>query len=281
MRVITGYVLIDTDQGIGKINDILQIYRMDYNTEIYIGQIRLRKFQNGKTGAKIIYTEPGYKMQVGDFVKIKSKDIEDIPILDTYDMIYDNKKNNNYETKQTKENDLAYDIFIEDEGYTKQHINTKKKSDKHNQISAHLGIFTPSSSLVGTVGTSPNIGINYMLVGSTKHSLYVDLTIPIMKTKSQGVKSSLIILNLFDRIKVKNRLYYDLGIGLYNSSTKIGSKKIESGSNFGFLIGFSIDLFTSWGISFTPSIKIHSYNTKSDWKDFAVFDLNMFFTLFP
>ncbi|MBN2103547.1 tetratricopeptide repeat protein [bacterium] len=69
VKKIPGFVLIDTDLGIGKLNDKIKVYRQIGNTNIEIGIVELLRFQDGKSGARIIKEFENYHIELGDRVK--------------------------------------------------------------------------------------------------------------------------------------------------------------------------------------------------------------------
>jgi len=69
IKIVKNYVLIDTDQGIGELNQKIKVYRNIKNNEKQIGEIIILKFAQGKAACKILNYKKGYKLQVGDFVK--------------------------------------------------------------------------------------------------------------------------------------------------------------------------------------------------------------------
>lgn len=69
IKVTPHYVLIDTADGIGQLNETVLIKRNVDQKIIAIGTIKLVKFHNGKTVAKIIQELEPYHVEIGDFVK--------------------------------------------------------------------------------------------------------------------------------------------------------------------------------------------------------------------
>jgi len=65
----TNYVLIDTDIGIGNLNEVIMLQRSTERGVIDIGKVKLVRFKNGKAAAKIIKEFEQYRVEIGDFVK--------------------------------------------------------------------------------------------------------------------------------------------------------------------------------------------------------------------
>jgi hypothetical protein len=65
IKVIDNYVLIDTDQNIGRLNDEVKVYSEINGVVRNIGLISIVKFKNGMTAAKILKGN----IHVGNFVK--------------------------------------------------------------------------------------------------------------------------------------------------------------------------------------------------------------------
>ncbi|MBN2013277.1 hypothetical protein JW960_28360 [candidate division KSB1 bacterium] len=68
-KVVKGYVIIDTDHGIGKMNDFVQVRRQVGVRVVDVGIVKLVKMANGRTAAKII--KQIRPIRPGDFVYIE------------------------------------------------------------------------------------------------------------------------------------------------------------------------------------------------------------------
>ena len=69
IKVKRPYVLINTDNTIGKIDDEIFVFRG--SNKIKIGKIKLVKFSQGKCAGIIIYEKTGTKIQIDDYVEQK------------------------------------------------------------------------------------------------------------------------------------------------------------------------------------------------------------------
>ena len=70
INVVEPYVLIDTDKNIGNINDELVVQRVDESNNIKdIGIIKIIKFSQSKTAAKILHEFKGYNIEIGDYLQ--------------------------------------------------------------------------------------------------------------------------------------------------------------------------------------------------------------------
>lgn len=69
IKIIPNYILIDTDKNL-KINDVIKVFRYEHNNEILIGEIKIVKFDKGRSAAKILLEENNYNISIGDYIKI-------------------------------------------------------------------------------------------------------------------------------------------------------------------------------------------------------------------
>ena len=76
---INNLILINTDQGVGGIEDTLKVFRnQDF---IEIGLVKNILFRDGKTAARIISENDNYKIEIGDFVELISNSKDTLEIL--------------------------------------------------------------------------------------------------------------------------------------------------------------------------------------------------------
>lgn len=80
IRVVSKYVLIDSDSGMGRIDDVLDVRRWVEDAFVVIGKIRLLRFSGGKAAAKIIREIPPYRIMIGDVIMIADHELD----IDTY-----------------------------------------------------------------------------------------------------------------------------------------------------------------------------------------------------
>lgn len=78
VKMVQNYVLIDTDNNLGKLDDELQVYRYENNRKVEVGTVQIRKFSQGKTAAKILSAENGNSIRLGDLVEGSSDDLFDL-----------------------------------------------------------------------------------------------------------------------------------------------------------------------------------------------------------
>ncbi len=69
VKVIPGYVLIDTDRNIGAIGDVIRVYRSTADGQRSIGSVRIVRFKSGRTAAKIVKQGAGFTIKAGDFLE--------------------------------------------------------------------------------------------------------------------------------------------------------------------------------------------------------------------
>lgn len=81
-KIIQNYILIDTDQGLGKIGDSIQIIRQSEGKTVEIGTAQIVRFHDGKTAAEASLEDIS-RIQIGDRVQ-KNPDAPEelqIPVL--------------------------------------------------------------------------------------------------------------------------------------------------------------------------------------------------------
>lgn len=69
VKVIPGYVLIDTDQNIGKVGDVIRVYRATGDGQRNIGTVQIVRFKSGRAAAKIVKQGAGFTIKAGDFLE--------------------------------------------------------------------------------------------------------------------------------------------------------------------------------------------------------------------
>jgi hypothetical protein len=69
VKVVPGYVLIDSDQNIGEIGEVIKVYRTTSGGPQNVGTVELARFKNGRAAAKIVKQRPGLKIKAGDFLE--------------------------------------------------------------------------------------------------------------------------------------------------------------------------------------------------------------------
>lgn len=69
VKVIPGYVLIDTDQNVGKVGDVVRVYRATGDGQRNIGSVRIARFKSGRAAAKIVKQAAGFTIKAGDFLE--------------------------------------------------------------------------------------------------------------------------------------------------------------------------------------------------------------------
>lgn len=241
IKVIPKFVLIDTDQNIGKIGDVLTVYRETVSGPIQIGKVRVLKFSEGNTGAKIIRIEPGLSISVGDFVQ----------------------------------NEKVFESTVHYFASKKEKSETTS-SQSIDRIGIHLSRFIPGYTLNQILESSYSVGASLILVDMHPHHFFIDLTYPLLELKpamSDFASPSLWSLHLGDRIHVGKRICYDVGIGLYQSclpSADLTSKTMSSASDTGFFLGMALQLNRNSSMTLLPFIRCYLYQTDENWHIFAL-----------
>ena len=83
IKIFKNYVLIDTDNNLGNIDDNLKVYRYQNNRKLEVGTALIRKFKQGQTAARIITENSGYHIRVGDLIEAQSNDMDILDLLDS------------------------------------------------------------------------------------------------------------------------------------------------------------------------------------------------------
>jgi hypothetical protein len=71
-RLMKGFILVDTDSGLGSRGDTLLVERLTDTGLQTVGYARIVAFRNGMTAARIFEEPEGYYVRVGDAVRRKS-----------------------------------------------------------------------------------------------------------------------------------------------------------------------------------------------------------------
>lgn len=246
IRIVSGYVLIDTDTGIGKVDEIIAVYRLIDEKIMTIGQVRIVTFRQGLTAVKIINLEPGLDVAPGDYVKLKG---------------FDDSIDKSISATQDRNRDIPI-------------------------IGVHFGRFLPSSNLDNTFENSFSLGISLKLMHADRHAFFADITYPILRTdlsETNHTKSTLYSLNIVDHIRMGQMIHFDIGGGLYFSKGSItanGQSVEESKSCIGFFLGLSLDFISTSGWLFSPMVRVHMYKPYDEWNEFIVCGMNVRFSIF-
>ena len=245
IKVIPKFVLIDTDQNIGKLGDELNVYQDTDDGQIQVGRIKILKFSNGQTGARIVSIEPGLSISVGDRVQ---KD----EVLLPSDFLLDDK---------------------EEDVYNDQ---TDQVSAPPGRLAIGISRFVPAQDLDRILLPSFCINASFRIGQIASHYFFVDVDYPILNVRSSldSLSSpSLWSLHIRDHIRAINRIYYDIGVGLYNTKTPetdSSPESVSSSSKMGYLLGLSVDLQDLVSVPIIPFVQCHMYTIDSEWQLFVI-----------
>lgn len=249
-KVVDKYVLIDKDAGVGKLNEKVKVYRIVGNDVISVGQVQILKFQNGKAAAKILKLNRGFQIQKGDFISMnKSKP------------------------------PLAAQPYSGHSGSGEKSIKQVDMRSKTDRLGIHIGRFMPSSHFENIYVNSFSLGGYYKFVTLGNHSYFFEVDFPILKSPENEIsdeKTSLLLCHLVDHIQMGGRIHFDLGGGVtYKTMKNEQTGMTESGTYFGFFLGFSVDFFSQLSMTFSPMIRYHTYSEASRWNEFVIAGLNI------
>lgn len=76
IKMVSGYVLLDTDYGIGKKGKTIEVFRHSGGSEFSVGKVKILRLQKGLCAAKIIEEAAPYRIRLGDFVHAKAPKIK-------------------------------------------------------------------------------------------------------------------------------------------------------------------------------------------------------------
>ena len=80
IKIISDYVLIDADSKIGEINEIVRVHRKTKQGFVDVGRVKLFRFRDGKTAARIVREAERFQIQIGDVVFVREPELD----IDTY-----------------------------------------------------------------------------------------------------------------------------------------------------------------------------------------------------
>ena len=242
IKVIPGYVLINRDTGIGNLNEKIKVYRFQGDRMIPVGQVRIIRFHQGQTAAKIVSVEPGLKIVVGDFVSEKKHDDASIS------QIFTKQKNVN--------GGLHGGRFL-----------PSSNLENSFEDSYSLGAFF---KLVTLKNHSFFVEVSYPLL-KNKFAGTNDIESSMVLVHISDH------IRLGNRIHwdVGGGLYYS------KMSVNLNGQSIdESESYSGFFVGLSVDFTNPSRFTFSPAIRYHAYKTEINWNEFIISGINVYFSIF-
>jgi hypothetical protein len=255
-RIVKAYVLIDTDTGVGELNEKVNVYRLIDNDVVSVGQVEILKFQAGKAGAKISKLYRGFQIKIGDFVSTKKPD----PVM--LGGAYSGKS-----------------MTTQKQPMTQTQTGPATRRTQTDRLGIHVGRFLPGSHIENIYVNSFSLGAYFKLVDVWNHSFFVDINYPIFKQSTNvdnEQTTSLILAHLVDHIRVGGRIHFDLGGGAYYKSTKeIATGITGTGTYLGFFVGFSMDFFSQAGLTFSPMLRYHTYHEGIRWNEFVIGGVNV------
>lgn len=80
VKIVSDYVLVDADSEIGEINEIVRVHRRTEQGFVDVGRVKLFRFRDGKTAAKIVREAERFQIQIGDVVFVREPELD----IDTY-----------------------------------------------------------------------------------------------------------------------------------------------------------------------------------------------------
>ena len=255
IRVVKGYLLIDTDQGLGNSEDTIWISRIQGNRIVPIGRAKIIKFQAGKTAARMVSTISKRTPRINDIASIQQLTNTDVTVY-TPEKPIQAKRDPRLQIPRT------------------------------DRFGVHLGRLMPASHLEYRFENSLSLGGFVKLVRAGAHNVYLDLFYPVFKMRTPGAADadfSLLIVQLMDHVRMTGPIHYDFGAGLYQShlnSSLSGQTVSVNKSYFGFFVGFSLDFPAASNVTISPSIRVHTYKADAEWSEFVFGGLNIYLSLF-
>ena len=263
VRVVEGYILIDTDKGLGNPEAFIWISRIQGNRMISVGRARIIKFHGGRTAARVVSSVSGRKPRVNDIASVSQLTNVDV---------------GSYSSIPKMDPDTPPRRALVSE--TRSHI------PRTDRFGLHLGRLMPASHLEYRFENSLSLGGFVKLLRAGKHRIYLDLFYPLFRMRTPGAADadfSLLIIQLMDHVQMMGLIHYDFGAGLYQSrlhSSLSGRTVIVNKSYFGFFLGLSLDFPAASNVTLSPSIRVHTYQADSEWMEFVFGGLNVYFSIF-
>ncbi|HHS12297.1 MAG TPA: hypothetical protein ENN03_00850 [bacterium] len=262
-KVVPGYVLINTDIGLGETGKTLWVYRLSGENIYYIGRVKILRFQEGKTAAQIIHEAPLLNIQQGDRVlgeRIQSGKLSQPP-----------------SRMQETPRQPASEPVPETRGRTEPDFPTQP-SGPAPALGIRVARFMPRAGLSG-FEDSYLIGLSLRLLQAGRHGLRVEAAYPFLTLKTPGaldIQTTLITLHLVNHIRMGEQGHYDIGGGLYYFHARAvinGESITESDPFWGFFFGYSIDIPVVNGFAAAPYFRIHVYQQEiapgtKEWSGF-------------
>jgi ribosomal protein S28E/S33 len=72
IRILNGYVLFDSAEGMGKAGDEVEVQRKTGQNDILTGKVKLLLFKDGMSSGKIVEQDAAHPVRVGDVVRRKA-----------------------------------------------------------------------------------------------------------------------------------------------------------------------------------------------------------------
>ncbi len=243
IKVISGYVLIDRDAGLGQGGDRLTVYRYEDGRLNAVGTVEIVTFQKGKTAAKILSQKRGRTIAVDDYVSRKNLD----------------------------------GVLV-----TPPPSRSSPPRERAATIQARpvrggigLGRFVPGTRLDPFLISSFSISGFVRLGTWSRHTLQAEVACPILKMQAADalLKPSMFLLHLVDRIRIGDCIHWDVGAGVAIAKLDAGiagQTISESRSDFGLCVGFSADFPQRSGWTLIPFIRVHAFKSELYWSECAV-----------
>ena len=250
IRIIPGYVLIDIDEGLGEINDYLYVYRKTDQGVYYIGTVKILKFGINQTAARVIKLNSNQTIHLGDYVS-------------------------QFDPESVKDKLISPARRWREPGYI-------KKEPLLTNAGARVGMYAPATHMTGLYGRSPSIGIFAAFLRQNVHTLYADINYVYLlnaNNTNTTIGSALYHVHIFDRIRTGDRIFYEIGAGVYYFRYPDMNPNISK-FNIGLFYGLSLDITRTDKYTLSPSVRAYTFRQESGWYVFGGLYLNVSFKLY-
>jgi hypothetical protein len=79
IRILNGYVLFDSWEGVGKLGDQVEVLRKSGDTDVPTGKVKLLLFRDGMASGKIVIQDKANPVRVGDVVRRSGTSEKSVP----------------------------------------------------------------------------------------------------------------------------------------------------------------------------------------------------------
>ena len=281
LKVESGFALIDTDKNIGKVSQKLHVYRIEEGQVMHIGQVKIIEFRYGKTAARVLKENPGFKIAAGDFISKRELDAVEMagvaaakkgqpktPVKQLQDEARTDIYNEPIKEKPVTQGDVENTI-ITGESVERKAPESRVRTRREAGL-LHIGLFggvNVPATLQSTYKTSPSFGAAVRFFGRSRHTLILDFKLNFLNHQTSGNEgSSLSSILLNYHAAAGFFIKTDLGIGYV-----FGESSSLAGS-----LGLSMDFFLGRFL-LSPGFQLVMYKSTDEWHGYLTGGITLYF----